>query len=199
MLELCQSRDRVLLEPSNGGHGRHAQTESHCQCFAIVEKQRGHLSAGSQPIASARPCQGFDGVSELSKTGDVTSNGPCGDTESIGELLGRPVDSRLEQSQELQESFGGVHPDLQSPEICGQFLSAIGRSVFDTGQRKASPMFYINYDLARQIAEDRRAEAMARAARRRGQTRQVVPRIEEHAEVIELAFGAYCETEQIGA
>lgn len=60
-------------------------------------------------------------------------------------------------------------------------------------------MFYINYDLARQIAEDRRAEAMARAARRRAQTRQVVPRIEEHAEVIELAFGSHCETEQIGA
>lgn len=60
-------------------------------------------------------------------------------------------------------------------------------------------MFYINYDLARQITEDRRAEAMAAAARRRAHTRRVVARSEEHAEVIEIAFGTHCEAEQVGA
>lgn len=60
-------------------------------------------------------------------------------------------------------------------------------------------MFYINYDLARQIIEDRRAEAMARAARRRSRVQEVVPRPAKNAEVIELAFGTHCETEQIGA
>lgn len=61
-------------------------------------------------------------------------------------------------------------------------------------------MFYINYDLARQIIEDRRAEAMARAARRRAaRARKVAPRQEKHAEVIELEFGPHCDTEQIGA
>lgn len=60
-------------------------------------------------------------------------------------------------------------------------------------------MFYINYDLARQIAEDRRALAMAVSARRRAHAQRVVPRREEHAEVIELAFCAHCETEQVGA
>lgn len=60
-------------------------------------------------------------------------------------------------------------------------------------------MFFINYDLARQIAEDRRADAKAAAARRRTHTRRVVPRRDEHAEVIELAFGAHCESQQIGA
>lgn len=60
-------------------------------------------------------------------------------------------------------------------------------------------MFYINYDLARQIIEDRRAEAMARATRRRARAQKVAPRREKHAEVIELEFGAHCDTEQIGA
>ncbi len=60
-------------------------------------------------------------------------------------------------------------------------------------------MFYINYDLAKQITEDRRAEAMARAARRQARAQKVVPRREKHAEVIALEFGAHCETEQIGA
>lgn len=61
-------------------------------------------------------------------------------------------------------------------------------------------MFYINYDLARQIIGDRRAEAMARATRGRGaRTQIVVPPGQEHAEVIELEFGAHCETERIGA
>lgn len=60
-------------------------------------------------------------------------------------------------------------------------------------------MFYINYDLAKQIAEDRRAVAMAASARRRAHTRRVAPRSENHAEVIELAFGAHCEAEQVGA
>lgn len=60
-------------------------------------------------------------------------------------------------------------------------------------------MFFINYDLARQITEDRRADAMAAAARRRAPSRNVVPRSEEHAEVIELAFGAHCDAEQVGA
>lgn len=59
-------------------------------------------------------------------------------------------------------------------------------------------MFYVNYDLARQITEDRRAEAMA-AARRRAHTRRVVARKEEYAEVIEVAFGTHCEAEQVGA
>lgn len=60
-------------------------------------------------------------------------------------------------------------------------------------------MFYINYDLAKQLTEDRRAEAMARATRRRARTHRVVSPREEHAKVIELEFGARCETEQIGA
>lgn len=60
-------------------------------------------------------------------------------------------------------------------------------------------MFPINYDLARQIIEDRRAEAMARATRRRARTQGVVPQRAEQAEVIELEFGARCEIEQIGA
>lgn len=60
-------------------------------------------------------------------------------------------------------------------------------------------MFDINYELAKQIIEDRRAEAMARAAHRRARAQNALPQREEHAEVIELDFGAHCETEQIGA
>lgn len=60
-------------------------------------------------------------------------------------------------------------------------------------------MFYINYDLVRQITEERRANSMAVAARRRARIRRVVPRREEHADVIELAFGSQCEAEQVGA
>lgn len=59
-------------------------------------------------------------------------------------------------------------------------------------------MFYVNYDLARQIAEDHRAEAMAAAARRRAHTRRV-SRSEKHAEVIEVAFGTHCQAERVGA
>ncbi|MFP3883096.1 MAG: hypothetical protein ACLFRT_04385 [Actinomycetota bacterium] len=58
-------------------------------------------------------------------------------------------------------------------------------------------MFYINYELARQILEDRRSEA--RAAHRRAMAERVMRRREEHAKVIELEFGTRCETEQIGA
>lgn len=59
-------------------------------------------------------------------------------------------------------------------------------------------MFYISYDLAKQIAEDRKARAMAASTRRRTHIRPEMPRSEEDAEVIELAFGADCEPEQIG-
>lgn len=60
-------------------------------------------------------------------------------------------------------------------------------------------MFFINYELARQIAEDRRADARAASVRRRTQPRRKRPRREEHAEVIEVAFGAHCESKEIGA
>lgn len=60
-------------------------------------------------------------------------------------------------------------------------------------------MFYINYDVARQFIENRRAEAMARAARHGARSQRVVPRREDHAEVIELEFGVYYETGQVGA
>jgi len=61
-------------------------------------------------------------------------------------------------------------------------------------------MFPLNYDLARQILEERRAQARTAAElRRAARTQTVVPRRDENAEVIELEFGAHCETEQIGA
>lgn len=60
-------------------------------------------------------------------------------------------------------------------------------------------MFYINYDLVRQIVDERRTEAMTRATRRRARTHRAVSPREVHPEVIELEFGAHCETERIGA
>lgn len=60
-------------------------------------------------------------------------------------------------------------------------------------------MFYIDYELVRQITEDRRAEAMATSLRRRKKTPPAPPAETESAEVIELVFGAHCESDQIGA
>lgn len=60
-------------------------------------------------------------------------------------------------------------------------------------------MIYLNYDLAKQITEDRRARAMAASHRRRAKTRRVVLPSDETAEVIELKFGTRCERERIGA
>lgn len=54
---------------------------------------------------------------------------PCHDS-SVGIALQQlPPDSCREQSQELQESFGGVHLDTQSQESSGQLLSGISRTV----------------------------------------------------------------------
>lgn len=60
-------------------------------------------------------------------------------------------------------------------------------------------MFYISFDLARQILEERRAQARLAAELRRARAQTVVPPREKHADVIELELGAPCETEQIGA
>lgn len=59
---------------------------------------------------------------------------------------------------------------------------------------------FINYDLAKAILDDRRAEASAHSLRRRAQakTRLLPKRSDrEDAEVIELVFGKQCD--QIGA
>lgn len=61
---------------------------------------------------------------------------------------------------------------------------------------------YINYDLARALAEERQKRSTARAQirqlRRRGpEPTATIPMAE--ADVIELEFGTHCETDQIGA
>jgi hypothetical protein len=58
---------------------------------------------------------------------------------------------------------------------------------------------YINYDLARILLEERRDQAATRAqTRKRAPEPEIVHAIPE-ADVIELTFGAHCESEQIGA
>lgn len=61
-------------------------------------------------------------------------------------------------------------------------------------------MFFINYDLAKQITEDRRA--MAESARRASRRRRAVPEPTSprtEADVIEVTFTTACEREKIGA
>lgn len=61
---------------------------------------------------------------------------------------------------------------------------------------------FLNYDLAKAILDDRRADAAAYSRRRRAQLetklqpKQSAP---AEAEVIELIFGKQCESGQIGA
>ena len=62
-------------------------------------------------------------------------------------------------------------------------------------------MFYLNYDIAKLLVEERRA--MADRYRRRAPKDVFVPSpsVDERteADVIELVFGAHCEHDQIGA
>lgn len=62
-------------------------------------------------------------------------------------------------------------------------------------------MFYLNYDLARHITDQRRAEAMARSQAAAAKTkRRSRPRAaSQEADVVELVFAAPCEQERIGA
>lgn len=62
-------------------------------------------------------------------------------------------------------------------------------------------MMFLNYDLARTLLEERRADAMADSRRRlaRSKARQRPPEERAEAEVIELVFGPQCDTGQIGA
>jgi hypothetical protein len=61
---------------------------------------------------------------------------------------------------------------------------------------------FLNYDLAKAILDDRRADAAAHSRRRQAQLetkplpKQSAP---GEAEVIELVFGKQCESGQIGA
>ena len=61
---------------------------------------------------------------------------------------------------------------------------------------------FLNYDLAKAILDDRRADAAAHSRRRQAQLETTTlakqPAFEE-AEVIELTFGKQCESGQIGA
>lgn len=61
-------------------------------------------------------------------------------------------------------------------------------------------MIYLNYDLARQLVEERRALAARHAIRRRAVEEPALPQGQPgDAEVIELVFGAHCESDRIGA
>ena len=63
-------------------------------------------------------------------------------------------------------------------------------------------MFFINYDLARQIVNERRAKAMAESARRASRHSTAPPEtepVDTPADVIELTFAPDCEQEKIGA
>lgn len=62
-------------------------------------------------------------------------------------------------------------------------------------------MMFMNYDLARALLEERRADALADSMRRRARVQSRRRRLEEpsEAEVIELVFGRQCDTDQIGA
>lgn len=60
-------------------------------------------------------------------------------------------------------------------------------------------MFYINYDLARQLTDERRALAQSLHLRARANKPVPPPSEPTEADVIELAFGTHCEPEQIGA
>ena len=58
---------------------------------------------------------------------------------------------------------------------------------------------YVNYDLARSLLEERRNQAATRAQRRRRSPEPEIVKAIPEADVIELTFGAHCESEQIGA
>jgi hypothetical protein len=91
---------------------------------------------------------------------------------------------------------------LKYRQICGPKLSAIAGSVAGTETIEGIGIMYINYDLARALGDERRKRSMTRAQIR--QLRQSVPEptapipIAE-ADIVELEFGAHCETDQIGA
>lgn len=58
---------------------------------------------------------------------------------------------------------------------------------------------YINHDLARALLEERRRLAAKMALTRQRAPQPVIIKASPDAEVIELAFGTHCDTEQIGA
>lgn len=58
---------------------------------------------------------------------------------------------------------------------------------------------YINHDLARAILEERRRLAAKLALTRQRAPQPAIIKAAPDADVIELAFGTHCETEQIGA
>lgn len=61
---------------------------------------------------------------------------------------------------------------------------------------------FFDYNLAKAILDDRRADAAAHSRRRRArlETRLLpTPPAPAEAEVIELVFGKQCDSEQIGA
>ena len=62
-------------------------------------------------------------------------------------------------------------------------------------------MMFVNFDLARALLEERRAESLTHSMRRRARAQSPRRRPEKRseAEVVELVFGRQCDTDQIGA
>lgn len=58
---------------------------------------------------------------------------------------------------------------------------------------------YINYDMARALLDERRQQAKTYSLVRQRAPRPTISKTFPDADVIELAFGTHCETEQIGA
>lgn len=58
---------------------------------------------------------------------------------------------------------------------------------------------YINYDIARALIEDRLQQAKTSSLIRQRAPRPKITKNLPHADVIEVSFGAHCESEQIGA
>lgn len=58
---------------------------------------------------------------------------------------------------------------------------------------------YINYDMARALLEERRQQARLHSFVRQRAPKPTIATTFPDADVIELAFGTHCDTEQIGA
>jgi hypothetical protein len=135
MLELGQSRQRGIFETSDRCGRRDPQPDGNGEGLFVVEQERWQFAAGPQAVAATGAGHRFDRIAQAAKPGDIATHRPGGDFETRRQLLGGPVDTTLEQAEQLEQPFCAIHSSWILPGYADRSCphSIVGSSVADEG------------------------------------------------------------------
>lgn len=98
---------------------RHDQTE----CLGLGERHRRQPRPCFEPVPAVGTPGRLDGDARLAEDADVTTGGPLGYTQPLGEVVGRAAGPGLEDLQGTQRSRGGADVACRTGRLSGYLLN----------------------------------------------------------------------------